>query len=59
MQDAINTFQQHPKINAICYSNYRRALIKRFPYGIFYTIEPNQIVIHAVFPNRQKPNKRP
>jgi plasmid stabilization system protein ParE len=26
----------------------RRALVSRFPYRIFYTIEPSEVVVHAV-----------
>ncbi|MGR3179044.1 MAG: type II toxin-antitoxin system RelE/ParE family toxin [Candidatus Anammoxibacter sp.] len=48
-----------PKMYVICYSNFRRCVIRRFPYSIFYTIEDEEIVIHSVFDNRQDPEKRP
>lgn len=47
-----------PQMYQLCYSNYRRNVIRRFPFSIFYTIEDNEIVIHSVFDNRQNPEKR-
>jgi len=48
-----------PQMYQLCYSNYRRNVIRRFPFSIFYTIEDNEIVIHSVFDNIQNPEKRP
>ncbi len=36
---------------------FRRAILKQFPYVMFYTIELDEIVIHAVFDSRQFPNR--
>jgi toxin ParE1/3/4 len=48
-----------PEMYSICYANFRRCVIRKFPFSIFYTIEENEIVIHSVFDNRQDPKKRP
>lgn len=48
-----------PEMYQLCYSNFRRNVIRRFPFSIFYTIEDNEIVVHSVFDNRQNPEKRP
>ncbi len=48
-----------PEMHQLCYSNFRRCVIRRFPFSIFYTIEGTEIIIHSVFDNRQDPNKRP
>ena len=50
---------KNPDIYGIKYSNVRTAPIRRFPYTIYYVIEPSQIVVHAVFHNRLDPAKRP
>jgi toxin ParE1/3/4 len=34
----------------------RRALVRRFPYAIFYEIEPRQIVVYGVFHGARNPN---
>jgi hypothetical protein len=36
---------------------YRRLLTPRYPFGIFYVVESNRIVIHAVPDLRQDPEK--
>ena len=48
-----------PEMYKISYSVFRRCVIRRFPFSIFYTIENEEIVIHSVFDNRQDTKKRP
>lgn len=49
-----------PKIYPKVYSIFRRCVIHRFPFAIYFTIEnSNEIVVHSVFDNRQNPNKKP
>jgi plasmid stabilization system protein ParE len=36
---------------------YRRLLIPRYPFGIFYVVESNRIVVHAVSDLRQDPER--
>jgi plasmid stabilization system protein ParE len=59
VEAAIETFIQMPKLYAKQHNHFRRALIRRFPFSIFYTIEKKEIVVHAIFDNRQDPAKRP
>ena len=35
--------------------DYRRLVLPRFPCGLFYVVESNRIVIHAVMDLRQNP----
>jgi len=41
------------------YKKFRRALLRKFPFSVFYTIEKDDIILHAVFDNRQSPLKHP
>jgi toxin ParE1/3/4 len=41
------------------YSSFHRCTVRRFPFSIFYTIETGNIVIHAIFDNRQDPVNLP
>lgn len=36
--------RQFPEVT----SGYRRGLLHRFPYGVYFSVEPNRVVIHAV-----------
>lgn len=42
--------QKHKKL--------RSALIRKFPFTVFYTGNETEVIIHAVFDNRQEPVKR-
>jgi plasmid stabilization system protein ParE len=51
----ISSIQRHPHPYPVKHKAIRRALIRRFPYGIFYLIEENAIVIFAVFHAKRDP----
>ena len=42
-------------IHEIHFTKYYRALSKRFPYAIYYTVQNNEIFIHAVIDCRRNP----
>lgn len=53
---ALESIQRAPNLYTNIYKNVRRALIKRFPYSIFYILENGKIVIIAVFHEKRNPN---
>jgi len=55
----IETIQEFPKLYAMHHDRFRRALVRRFPFSIFYTIEEKDIIVHAIFDNRQDPVRLP
>lgn len=56
---AVKSILRNPEIYRVYYSTFRRCVIRRFPFSVFYTIEGTEIVVHSVFGNRQNPEKRP
>ena len=46
-----------PLIARLYRGRYRRLLIPRYPFGIFYVVESNRIVIHAILDLRQDPEE--
>lgn len=50
------TIQCHPQAFMLVDRTMRRALVRRFPYAIFYEIEPRQIVVYGVFHGARNPN---
>ncbi|SPE53177.1 conserved hypothetical protein [Verrucomicrobia bacterium] len=42
-------------VHRVVYGGYHRLLSKVFPYGIFYTVEPNSAVVWAVIDLRSGP----
>ncbi|MDP2208327.1 MAG: type II toxin-antitoxin system RelE/ParE family toxin [Bacteroidota bacterium] len=45
----ISSIIKHPEAYPIVYKNFRRALIRKFPYSIFYVIEKDTIMVFACF----------
>ena len=46
-----------PELHPIVHENYRRALVRRFPYAIFYELAGNTLTIYCVFHNSRDPQK--
>jgi len=52
---ALTLLRQHPEIAPVYGGRYRRMLIRDFPYGIFYEVQPKRIVVGAIMDLRQDP----
>ncbi len=52
---ALTLLRQHPDIAPVYGGRYRRMLIRDFPYGIFYEVQPKRIVVGAIMDLRQDP----
>lgn len=46
-----------PEMYGVVYENYRRALVRRFPYSIFYEYASSIVTIYCVFHNSRNPQK--
>lgn len=55
MERAVATIAESPKTWPIIEGELRRRLVRRFPFGILYRIDPKEIVIVAVAHLRRKP----
>jgi plasmid stabilization system protein ParE len=47
--------QRSPDLYPVVDEEVRRAPVRRFPFAIYYEIEPNQIVTYAVWHYRRDP----
>jgi toxin ParE1/3/4 len=59
IEGTINRILENPKLYSVKHKRLRSAVIRRFPFSVFYTIEKSEVVIHAVFDNRQDPVRTP
>ena len=57
IEATVVSIQRHPQMYPAVLDCYRRAVVRRFPYVIFYAVEPERIVIYAVFHCAQDPGK--
>ena len=46
---------RNPEIRGIVFKNYRRALVRRFPFAVFYEAEKISLVVYAAFHCSQHP----
>jgi len=51
----ISMLRRFPEIAPIAHLEYRRLLIRRFPYGIFYIVRPSFLSVGAIFHLRRDP----
>jgi len=59
LEESVNLILENPKLYAVKHKRLRGALIRKFPFTVFYSIEKTVIVVHAIFDNRQNPEKKP
>ncbi len=49
LDDCISLIRLHPEIAPVAFKNFRRALMKRFPFAVFYRVSSRVLTIYAVF----------
>ena len=59
VESSLKGIESSPYMYEVIHASYRRCLVRRFPFSLFYTIDSDELVIHAVFDNRQDPKKKP
>lgn len=57
IERALESIQDNPARFPVIYRNVRRALMRRFPYGIFYFFEGEIIVVLGVMHTARNPAK--
>jgi len=53
----IDLLQSYAGIHLIHFGKYHRLLSKRFPYGIYYQVEGNVVLVRAVLDLRRDPER--
>ncbi len=48
---------RRPELYAKVHQDFRRALVRRFPYAIFYEASAETVTVHAIFHTSQDPTK--
>jgi plasmid stabilization system protein ParE len=49
--------RRQPEMYALVYETYRRALLRRFPYALFYEYADETVTVYAVFHTSRDPDK--
>lgn len=53
----ISAIGRSPTIAQRILGNYRRTLVRRFPYAVFYEFQDKTVTIYGVFHTSRDPNK--
>ena len=53
----IQVICRHPEMYTKVYEDYRRAMIRRFPYAVFYEYSESVVTIYCVFHTSRDPEK--
>ena len=56
VQAVFDRISATPEMYAVVYRDVRKALVRQFPYSIFYRIRADRVVVLAVFHNKRNPN---
>ncbi|MBI1248737.1 type II toxin-antitoxin system RelE/ParE family toxin [bacterium] len=56
IDDRIEIISQMPELYEKVYKEFRRAIVRRFPYVIFYELSENMVTIYGVFHASRHPD---
>lgn len=56
---SFDAIQEFPERSARVYGEVRRAVVSRFPYAVFYRVEPKRVVVIAVLHMARDPRLWP
>lgn len=56
LNEAIQRIRRAPLASPVVYRDLRRALVDRFPYGIFYRMQPGIIVVVGIVHGHRDPS---
>ena len=55
VESCLNSLEQFSMRNALLYKQVRRALLRRFPYGVFYRVEGETVTVVACVHTSRNP----
>lgn len=57
VESCVETIRRSPRLYPMIDGDHRRALIRRFPYSIFFDSVDNTVTVYCVFHNARDPQK--
>lgn len=55
VEEALDRISATPEAYSIVFQEMRRIVVRKFPNLIYYRVEPEQIVVFAIFHNKREP----
>jgi plasmid stabilization system protein ParE len=53
----LQSISRNPKLYQTIYQDYRRAVVRRFPFSVIYEETDSEVIVYAIFDGRQDPDK--
>jgi plasmid stabilization system protein ParE len=57
VEACLEAVRRRPKMHPVVHQEYRRALIRRFPYAAFYEGLQGTVIVYGIFHTSRNPNK--
>ena len=57
LRSTLNQIAENPQLYQVIHRGTRRALLKRFPYGVFFREYPQVIIVVACMRSRRNPQR--
>jgi plasmid stabilization system protein ParE len=57
VDETLPKLQQRPEFGLTVYKQLRRANVRRFPYGVFYQVLNDRIIVVAILHGRRAPRR--
>jgi len=57
LEESYAKITRSPKIYQLIYKTVRRKLLRRFPYGVFFVLKNDEIIVIAIMHTRRKPKE--
>lgn len=54
---SLEAIRRTPEMHAVVHESYRRGLVRRFPYAVFYEYAEGIVTVYSVFHTSRDPNK--
>ena len=55
IEAALDQIRRAPAMATEVYPGVRRVVVRKFPYGVFYRVDPDQIAVIAVYHSKRDP----
>lgn len=59
VEESFDAIEEFPEMFAFVHGEVRRAMVSRFPYAVFYRVEPKQVVVLTVLHTARDPKLWP
>ncbi|HIP61132.1 MAG TPA: type II toxin-antitoxin system RelE/ParE family toxin [Sulfurovum sp.] len=56
LEESYAKIARTPKVYQLIYKTVRRKLVRRFPYGVFFVLRDDEVIVVAIMHTRREPS---